>query len=73
MTFLPRRLLPLLFATWSAVALFLYSQTLGTVTGEVRDSTGAVIPGVEITVRNTETNVSRSVTTNDDGSIRYPR
>ena len=49
-----------------------YGQTLGTVAGEVRDATGAVVPGVNITVRNTETNVARSVTSNDDGIYSVP-
>jgi hypothetical protein len=67
-----KRILPLFCAAWLAATTSLYSQTLGTVTGQVRDSTGAVIPGVEITVRNTETNVSRSVSTNDDGLYSVP-
>src|SRR5262245_9341903 len=67
MRFLSTRLLPLLFA-----ASALFSQTLGTVTGEVRDPTGATIPGVEITVRNVETNVPRTVTTNEEGVYVVP-
>ena len=72
-----RCLLPL--GPLCSIALFgliltagLRAQTLGTVTGEVKDSTGAVIPGATITVRNTGTNVPRSVTTNDDGIYNVP-
>src|SRR6185295_16722066 len=50
----------------------IYSQTLGTVTGEVKDTTGAIIPGVAVTVRNPETNVSRSVVTNEEGIYAVP-
>jgi Carboxypeptidase regulatory-like domain/TonB dependent receptor len=53
-------------------ASLIHGQTLGTVTGEVKDASGAVVTGVEITVRNTETNALRSVTTNDDGLYTVP-
>ena len=37
--------------------------------GTVRDQTGAVIPGAAVTVKNTETNQSRTVTTDENGSF----
>ena len=61
------RLLPLLVGVSA-----LFGQTLGTVTGQLKDSTGATIPGVEITVRNTQTNVNRVVTTNEEGLYVVP-
>jgi hypothetical protein len=39
----------------------------GSIAGLVTDPTGAVMPGVDITVRNVETNVSRSLQSNDAG------
>src|SRR5688500_11886996 len=48
------------------------AQTLGTVTGEVKDSTGAIIAGAAVTVRNTATNALREVTTNEDGLYTIP-
>ncbi|MCH7805338.1 MAG: carboxypeptidase regulatory-like domain-containing protein, partial [Acidobacteria bacterium] len=42
----------------------------GTIIGTVSDETGAVLPGVEITVRNQDTGISRSVVSNDEGSYR---
>jgi hypothetical protein len=51
---------------------WLYSQTLATVTGEVADSTGAVVAGATVTVRNTATNGVRVVTTNDAGAYTVP-
>ncbi|MBA3713583.1 MAG: carboxypeptidase regulatory-like domain-containing protein [Pyrinomonadaceae bacterium] len=39
----------------------------GTVTGTVSDSAGAVIAGANITLTNTETNVSRMTVTNEEG------
>jgi hypothetical protein len=44
----------------------------GTILGTVRDSTGAVIPHAEVSVRNTATDVTTTVTTNTDGLYRAP-
>src|SRR5262249_41443196 len=46
--------------------------TLGTITGEVRDSTGAVIPGVTVTVMNKATNATRTTVTNTVGLFDFP-
>ena len=46
----------------------LYGQgDLATVTGVVTDSMKAVMVGVAVTIRNTDTNITRSVATNQDG------
>src|SRR5438874_12699543 len=42
-------------------------ETRATVTGIVKDAQGAVIPGVTVTVLNTETNVSTEDVTNPSG------
>ncbi|GAC1356013.1 MAG: hypothetical protein NVSMB3_01860 [Acidobacteriaceae bacterium] len=58
------------------LALFLTALTAhaqldkGTITGTVRDSTGSVLPKAAIVVRNTETDVSANVTTNEDGTYQ---
>ena len=44
----------------------------GTIAGTITDSTGAVVPGALITVRSTETNSSRQLTTNKDGFYQAP-
>ena len=44
----------------------------GTILGVVKDSSGAVIPAANITIRNTETGFVRTVTTSDDGAYRVP-
>jgi len=41
--------------------------TTGQIQGEIKDSTGAVVPGVTVEARNLETNLSRTATTNDEG------
>lgn len=53
-------------------SVFAAAQTSrGTVSGIVTDPTGAVIPGAEVTLTNTETTVSRSTVTNDEGFYRF--
>jgi len=40
----------------------------GSVSGRVLDPSGAAVPGAQVTVTNTATNVSNLVTTNEDGN-----
>ena len=49
-----------------------FAQTLGTITGEVKDSTGAVVPGATVTVVNKATNATRTTTTNAVGLFDFP-
>jgi hypothetical protein len=44
----------------------------GTILGTVTDATGAVVSGVKVTVRNTDTGLTREVTTGDDGNYSAP-
>ena len=44
--------------------------TTATILGTVTDSTGAIVPGVRITIRNVETGISRAVTTDEQGRYR---
>jgi hypothetical protein len=54
---------------WVGSSALLYGQkTTGSIQGTVTDSTGAVIPGVKITVTNTATNVSATTTTSSEGT-----
>jgi hypothetical protein len=55
----------------SLLGLPLWAQTFGEITGEVRDSTGAVIPAVSVTIANAATNASRSATTNEAGIYSF--
>jgi len=44
--------------------------TTATILGTVTDSTGAIVPGVSITIRNVETGITRAVTTDEQGRYR---
>lgn len=47
-------------------------QETATITGDVKDASGAVVPKATITVTNTETNISINSETNDEGSYTIP-
>src|SRR6476660_8511368 len=48
------------------------TATNGSIEGTVVDSSGAVLPGVTVTVTNTDTGTARTVVTNDKGLYRAP-
>lgn len=50
--------------------LIMAQGTTATIYGTVTDSSGAVVPGVQVTATNLETNFSRSANTDQDGSYR---
>jgi hypothetical protein len=43
-----------------------------TLSGTVSDASGALIPGVEVAAKNTETGVTSTSITNENGSYRFP-
>jgi hypothetical protein len=49
-----------------------FAQSTSTLLGVVKDSSGGVVPGAAVTVRNTDTSQSRTVTSGDDGAWRVP-
>ncbi|MBF8305407.1 MAG: TonB-dependent receptor, partial [Acidobacteria bacterium] len=53
---------------WSATLLSAQVVT-GTISGRVSDSSGAVLPGANLEIRNVETGFSRTITT--DAAGRY--
>lgn len=59
------------------IVLLSFSATFGqeyrgTIGGTVTDPEGAIIPGATVIVQNTETNVSSTTITNDEGSYTFP-
>jgi hypothetical protein len=68
MTF--RRLLllfPVLLCGMAGIAGYAQSTNAGDIRGTVTDPTGALIPGVTVTVLNIDTGVSKDFVTNDSG------
>jgi hypothetical protein len=70
-----------ILARLGAVALLLgaasissYAQniTTGDLAGTVKDSTGAVVPGATVNLKNTDTGESRAVQTDTTGAYRFP-
>src|SRR5437762_14256145 len=49
-----------------------FAQTLGTITGEVKDSSGGVVPGATVTVVNKGTNATRTTASNEVGLFDFP-
>src|SRR5437899_2337617 len=49
------------------------AQATGTISGTVRDSSGAVVPGAKITATNEGTNLTRSVEADDAGQYIVPQ
>jgi hypothetical protein len=46
-------------------------QATALITGTVKDPSGAVVDGAKVTLRNSNTNIARSVTTNKDGYYSF--
>src|SRR5262245_32697351 len=65
--------------SWAPVVLFLscaaaWAQAVNTaqINGTVRDQSGAALPGVTITVTQTDTDLTRTAVTDDTGSYVLP-
>ncbi len=58
--------------TWLLLCAPCFAQTLGTITGEVKDSTGLVVPGATVTVVNKATNATRTTASNEVGLFDFP-
>src|SRR5205823_9529579 len=57
---------------WLFLCVPCFGQTLGTITGEVGDSSGGVVPGVTVTAVNKATNATRTTTSNAAGLFDFP-
>ena len=62
--------LPILLVVVALVALPLVAQEqFGNISGAVTDPSGAVVPGVKVTVTNRDTKRALTTTSRDDGSF----
>jgi hypothetical protein len=65
--------LTLAFVLASMFAANAFGQEFrGSISGTVTDPNGAAVPGATVSVKNTQTNVANSVTTNDQGTYTIP-
>jgi len=46
-------------------------QATALLTGTIKDSTGAVVPGAKVTLKNSDTNIARNVTSDKDGDFLF--
>lgn len=60
-----------LLALLTLVSAGFAQEFRGSIIGSVVDPNGASIPGAKVVVKNTETNVSTTVTTNDEGAYTF--
>src|SRR5678816_2861797 len=56
----------------AVTSLTILAQATAQISGTVRDQSGAVLPGVEVTATQSETGIARSTVTNETGSYVLP-
>jgi hypothetical protein len=61
----------LLILTNAAQAFAQSGVATADLSGVITDSAGAVVPGITVTLRNVETNIERTVTTDEDGRYKF--
>lgn len=67
----PTRVLLLLVTLLVFLSCPVIAQTTGSIAGEVRDEKQAIITGATVTVRNVQTNDTRTAQTDSDGRYRF--
>ena len=65
-------LLPLLFTSFIIPLAFSQTTTTADAVGLVTDSSGAVVPGTEVTIKSVESGESRTEKANGQGQYRFP-
>src|SRR5881296_3274032 len=61
-----------LLAAAASVGLAMAQTVTGTIVGTATDQSGAVLPGVNVTVTNAATSIAKSAVTNDAGQYAVP-
>ncbi len=65
------RFLVLLMALFTCLSVSISAQTSGSILGEVRDEKQAIIPKAKVTLRNVQTNDTRTTESDDEGRYRF--
>src|SRR3989442_2790932 len=63
---------PLTLVFVALTCTMVWSQSTAQVSGTARDQSGAVLPGVEVSLTQTNTGLVRTVVTNETGSYSLP-
>ena len=72
MKYNPRRGISLFFLLLFSLAAFAQTQsTTGVIQGTVSDQAGAVVPGANVEVKNLDTNLAKTLTTDGDGRFVF--
>src|SRR5262245_48287344 len=67
-----KRLVVLAIGSLLLSSTLLFAQVINaTLSGTASDTSGALIPGVEITAKNTDTGVASTSVTNESGTFRF--
>src|SRR5437899_7749300 len=61
-----------IFISLSLGCATVWAQGTAQITGTVKDQTGAVLPGVEVTATQTDTGIARITVTNETGTYVLP-
>jgi hypothetical protein len=61
----------LVFVVVAAAVTVAAQSTTGSVQGTIRDNLDAVVPGAAVTIRNIETNATRTVVSDGTGHYRF--
>src|SRR5207253_9298146 len=64
--------IPLTLIIVALTCTMVWGQSTAQVSGTARDQSGAVLPGVEVSLTQTNTGLVRSVVTNETGSYSLP-
>ena len=65
------KVLVLLMALFASLSVSVSAQTSGSILGEIRDEKQAIIPKATVTLRNVQTNDSRTTVSDDEGRYRF--
>ncbi len=61
-----------ILAVMLALSFAAFAQTVGQVTGVVTDPSGSIVVGATVTITNSQTNATRTTTTNNAGDYAFP-
>ncbi|HYJ88812.1 MAG TPA: carboxypeptidase regulatory-like domain-containing protein [Pyrinomonadaceae bacterium] len=61
-----------LIACFACLSISVFAQTTGSLSGQVKDEKGAILPNASVTLRNVRTNLARTTQADDEGRYRFP-